>query len=175
MNNVPRTFADLFVRQLRRMHGVELESLALLPHLAEAASSKELRHVFDSHLKETRRHVERLEEIFRLVGAVPGGEHCVVMDGLAAECREVLRTDESPALRDASLIAAAQCIEHHEIAEYGTCRTYAQELGLHQAADLLQSTLEEESAADERLTLVAEGSLFHTGVNALAHEDAAAA
>lgn len=170
-----QTFADLFLLHLRRLHAVELSSLALLPHLADASSCHELRDVFEAHLKETRRHVERLEVIFGQLGALPGGETSPVMDGLLEEYRELLEGGERSALRDASLIGVAQCVEHHEIAEYGTCRTYAQELGFHQAADLLEQTLAEEASADEKLTLVAEGSLFHSGVNARAHDEVVAA
>ncbi len=171
MHPAPRTFVDLFTLHLRRLHAVELSSLALLPHLAQASFCPELRQVFEGHLKETRRHVERLEEIFGQLGAAPGEASSPAMDGLLDEYRELLDDGERSPLRDAALIGVAQCVEHHEIAAYGTCRTYAQELGLHQAADFLEATLGEEAAADERLTLVAEGSLFHSGVNARAHEE----
>lgn len=175
MNLAPRTFADLFVLHLRRLHAVELSGLALLPHLEQACFSPELRRVFQAHLRETRRHAERLEEIFNQLGVGAGRETSPVMDGLLDEYREMIHGGEPSSLRDAALIGVAQCIEHHEIAEYGTCRTYAQELGFHHAADLLDQTLREEAAADERLTLVAEGGLFHSGINARANEAAAEA
>jgi ferritin-like metal-binding protein YciE len=152
---------------------MERTSLALLPHLARGSFSPELRRVFEVHLRETRHQVERLDEAFRDLGIVPGEEVSPAMEGLLGEHRELLEGGVPSSLRDAALIGVAQCVEHHEIAEYGTCRTYAQELGFQHTANLLDETLREEAAADERLTLVAEGGLFHSGINARAHEAAA--
>ena len=165
------TFNDLFLRQLRKLHDIELKHLSLLPHLFRASETEELRDFFQAHLEETRNQITRLDEVFGLIGADSTRLSCSTMEWLVRECEELLEEEKDPsALRDAAVIASSQCIEHHEIAEYGVCRTYAQELGLSRAAALLQTSLGEEIAADERLTLLAEGSLFHTGINARAHE-----
>jgi ferritin-like metal-binding protein YciE len=160
-----QTLRDLFVEQLQDLYSAETQLVQALPALASAASHDELRQAFEHHLEETRGHVSRLEEIFGEIGASPSGETCKGMAGLIEEGREFVRTTGDPAVRDAALIAAAQRVEHYEIAAYGTVRTLADQLELGHAGDLLDQTLDEESNADKLLTKIATGGMFKTGVN----------
>jgi ferritin-like metal-binding protein YciE len=147
---------DLFVSELKDLYSAENQLMKALPKMAKAASNPELRAGFEKHLKETQGHVDRLEEIFKGLGASPKGKKCTGMEGLIEEGKEMFEQEAEPAVLDAGLIAAAQRVEHYEIAAYGTVRTYAQLLRLEEAADLLQETLEEESATDEKLTELAQ-------------------
>jgi len=130
-----------------------------LPDIAQAASSKDLTKAIDEHLEETRGHVKRLEEVFEAIGIQPESEHCDGMEGLISEGSEVAEAAGDGDARDAALIGAAQRVEHYEIAAYGTARTLARQLGHTDAAKLLGETLDEESAADEKLTKIAEKSV----------------
>jgi ferritin-like metal-binding protein YciE len=150
---------DLFVEQLQDLYSAETQLVQALPKLAGASSHEELRDAFEKHLAETREHVSRLEQILSQLGATPGGTECKAMKGLIAEGDEVLQMQGDPTVIDAALIAAAQRVEHYEIAAYGTARTLAQQLGHTDAAKLLNETLDEESAADEKLTKIAEKSV----------------
>jgi len=127
-----------------------------LPKMAKAAASEELRMGFETHLEETEKQIERLEAIFEELGENPKGKKCKAMAGLIDEGKEVIEEDGEDAVKDAALIAAAQKVEHYEIASYGTLRTYAQLLGNKKAAELLQETLDEEAATDEKLTELAQ-------------------
>jgi ferritin-like metal-binding protein YciE len=148
---------DLFVEQLNDLYSAETQLVEALPKMAKAASTKELKQGFESHLKETKGHVERLEKIFDDIGAKPGGHTCEAMEGLISEGEDVIEQDDAEdAVRDAALIAAAQRVEHYEIAGYGTVRTYAKHLGNDKAAKLLQQTLDEEGETDKKLTKLAE-------------------
>jgi ferritin-like metal-binding protein YciE len=139
------------VDELKDLYNAENQLVKALPKMAKAAASDELRTAFEEHLQETENQVERLETIFKQLDESPKGKKCQAMVGLIEEGKEMIDADAEDAVRDAALIAAAQKVEHYEIAGYGTVRTYAQLLGLEDAAQLLQETLEEEAAADEKL------------------------
>jgi ferritin-like metal-binding protein YciE len=127
-----------------------------LPKMAEASSSPQLRNAFTSHLQQTKDHVARLDLAFRRLGHSAGHETCQAMKGLISEGEEAISAKGDSAVKDAALIAAAQRVEHYEMAGYGTARTFAKRLGLNDVAQLLQTTLDEEGAADKLLTQIAE-------------------
>lgn len=153
------SFNDLFVNQIEDLYDAENRLTKALPKMAEAASSTQLRRAFEQHLSETQGHVSRLETIFREMNIEPKRETCEAMKGLIAEGEEMIKAHGDPAIKDAALIAAAQRVEHYEISGYGTARSFARRLGLTQAANLLQQTLNEEAAADEKLNQIAEASV----------------
>jgi ferritin-like metal-binding protein YciE len=159
------TLNDLFVEQLQDLYSAETQLVQALPKLASASSHEELRDAFEQHLAETREHVTRLEEIFSQIGVTPGGETCKGMQGLIAEGEEMLGMQGDPTVIDAGLIAAAQRVEHYEIAAYGTAKTLAGHLDLGDAESLLDETLGEEGKADKLLTKIATGGMFKTGIN----------
>jgi ferritin-like metal-binding protein YciE len=146
----------LWVEEMRDLYNAENQLLKALPKLAKTASTPELKQAFESHLEETRTHVERLDEIFDKLGKKPGGKTCKAMKGLVEEGSEMMQQDGPDSVIDAGIIAAAQRVEHYEIAGYGAARTFASILGEDEAEDLLQETLDEEGAADEKLTEIAE-------------------
>jgi ferritin-like metal-binding protein YciE len=146
----------LFVHELKDLYSAENQILKALPKMAEKASAPELRQAFEMHHKETEEQVRRLEQIFDSLEHQPGGHKCVGMEGLIEEGEEVMKDAEDDAVRDAGMIAAAQRVEHYEIAAYGTARTYARMLGNEEAAKLLQQTLDEEGETDQKLTKLAE-------------------
>jgi ferritin-like metal-binding protein YciE len=156
---------DLFVEQLQDLYSGETQLVQALPKMASAASHDPLKQAFEHHLQETRDHVARLTDVFGELGTTPGSETCKAMKGLIAEGEDVVQAHGDPAVKDAALIAAAQRVEHYEIAAYGTVRTLADELGMGNAKDLLDQTLDEESNADKLLTKIATGGMFKTGVN----------
>jgi ferritin-like metal-binding protein YciE len=156
---------DLFVEQLRDLYSAETQLVEALPKLAAAASHDELRQAFEHHLDETRGHVDRLREIFEQLGTTPGSGTCEAMKGLIEEGEEVVKAQGDAAVKDAALIAAAQRVEHYEIAGYGTVRTFADDLDLGDARDLLDQTLDEESTADKLLTKLATGGMLKAGLN----------
>lgn len=157
---------DLFIHELRDLYNAEQQLVTALPKMAQAASTPELKDAFNHHLEQTRNHVNRLDSVFSDLGTTSSGEECEAMKGLIKEGEEIISaTTGSNAVKDAALIAAAQRVEHYEIAGYGTVRTYAQELGHGKAADLLQETLDEESKANKKLTSLAEGGLLSKGIN----------
>jgi ferritin-like metal-binding protein YciE len=127
--------------------------------MAKTASSEDLRNAFQEHLQQTEGHVERLEEIFDRFGAKAKGKKCQAMEGLLEEGKEVMSMDAEPHVRDAALIAAAQRVEHYEMAGYGCARTFARLLGDAESADLLQQTLDEEGGTDKKLTQIAETTI----------------
>ena len=133
--------------------------------MQNAASSHELKEALKKHLAETKLQAERLETALNLLQADTKGQVCEAMKGLITEAEEILNSSSSAILKDAAMIGAAQKIEHYEIAGYGTAKAHAKLLDLDEIADLLAETLEEESAADKKLTKIAEGSLFNSGVN----------
>ncbi len=147
---------DLYVEQLKDLYSAENQLLKALPKMAKAATSKELKNGFEKHLKQTEGHVNRLEQIFDELDASPKGKKCKAMEGLIEEGAEVIAEDAEPQVKDAALIAAAQRVEHYEIAGYGCVRTYAQLMGNDKAATLLQQTLDEEAETDKTLTSLAE-------------------
>jgi ferritin-like metal-binding protein YciE len=150
------TMEDLFVEQLQDLYDAEERLVKALPKMAEAATSTDLRQAFSDHLKQTMGHVQRLEQVFSEMDKKAKGETCEAMKGLIEEGEEIVDNIDPSALRDAGLIAAANRVEHYEMAGYGTARAMAEALGLRQAASLLQQTLQEEKAADEKLTKLAE-------------------
>ncbi len=150
---------DLFVNQIEDLYDAENRLTKALPKMADAAQSNQLKQAFQQHLTETQGHVSRLETIFRELGVEPKRETCEAMKGLIAEGEEMIKAKGDPEVRDAALIAAGQRVEHYEMAGYGTARTFAQRLNMTQAANLLQQTLNEEAAADKKLTTIAESSV----------------
>ena len=150
------TLRHLFVDELKDLYSAEQQLLKALPKMSKAATAKELKTAFDSHLKETVGQVERLEQVFESLEISPKGKKCKAMEGLVKEGAELMKEDADPDVMDAGLIAAAQRVEHYEMAGYGCVRTYAQLLGESEAASLLQETLDEEGAADKKLTKIAE-------------------
>jgi ferritin-like metal-binding protein YciE len=151
-----KSLDDVLEEELKDLYSAEKQLVEALPDIAEAASSKELQDAISEHLEETRGHVKRLEEVFQAIGIQPESEHCDGMEGLISEGSEVAEADGDGDARDAALIGAAQRVEHYEIAAYGTTRSLAQQLGHKDAVKLLNETLDEESAADEKLTKIAE-------------------
>jgi ferritin-like metal-binding protein YciE len=147
---------DLYTDMLKDLYSAEKQLVQALPKMAKAAQSADLEKAFQEHLKQTEEHVARIERIFSDMDSSPRGKKCVAMEGLVAEGKELLEEDVDPDVLDAGLIAAAQKVEHYEISSYGTARTWAERLGKDKAARLLQKTLEEESAANDKLTQIAE-------------------
>lgn len=150
-----KTLEDLFVHELKDLYAAEKQLTKALPKMAKAATHGELREAFEEHLTQTEEHIKRLEEIFTQLEISPRGAKCKAMEGLVEEGKEILAEDMEDDVRDAALICAAQRVEHYEMAGYGCARTFARDLGHHEAADRLQQTLEEEAAADEKLTQIA--------------------
>jgi ferritin-like metal-binding protein YciE len=148
---------DLFVEQLRDLYDAENQLIKALPKMAEGANSDELRQGFEEHLEQTKEHAQRIETIFEQLGQKAKAKKCKAMEGLIKEGSEVLDEDMSEYVKDAAIIAAAQRVEHYEIAAYGTVRTFANLLGETEAATLLEQTLEEEKETDDKLTQLAEG------------------
>jgi len=147
---------ELFHDTLKDIYFAEKKILATLPKMSKAAQSPELKAAFEKHRGETEGHVDRLEQVFKIIGQKPQGKTCAAIVGITDEGAEIMEEYEgSPAL-DAGLLAAAQAVEHYEISRYGTLRTWAEELGHEDAAELLEETLEEEKATDEALTDIAE-------------------
>lgn len=147
---------DLFINQLEDLYDAEKRLTEALPKMSQAAASPDLKRAFDEHLSQTQTHVARLEQVFKRIGCPPKRETCEAMKGLISEGEGIVSAKGDPDTRDAGLIAAAQKVEHYEIAGYGTVRTFAQQLGMNDAAQLLQQTLEEEGETDKRLTRLAE-------------------
>jgi len=156
---------DVFAGQIADLYSAERQLVEALPMVARGASNQELRQAFEMHLEQTRGHVSRLEDVLGQVGIMSPTEQCEAMEGLIAEGKEILAATGDPAAKDAALIAAAQRIEHYEIAAYGTARSLAGELGFDDAKSLLDQTLDEESDADKLLTKIATGGLFSSGIN----------
>ena len=142
---------DIYVEQLQDLYNAEQQLIKALPKMARAASSEELKAAFEDHLGQTRQHAQRIETIFEQMGEKAKGKKCKAMEGLVEEGGEVIKEDMDDGIKDAALIAAAQRVEHYEIAGYGCVRAYATKLGEDDAATLLAQTLQEEKAADEAL------------------------
>jgi ferritin-like metal-binding protein YciE len=149
------TLEDLLIETLRDTYNAEKQLVKALPRMAKAANSEELRAAFEEHLEVTKEQVTRLEQVFKELGVPVRGKHCVAMEGLIEEGKELMEEDHEPEVMDAGLIASAQKVEHYEIAAYGTVRTWAEMLGHSRAANLLQQSLEEESETDEKLSQLA--------------------
>jgi ferritin-like metal-binding protein YciE len=147
---------DLYVDELKDLYNAENQLVKALPKMAKKASAPELKRAFQDHLEQTKGHVERLEKIFKGLGQKPAGKTCKAMKGLVEEGKEIIEEDGDDSVLDAALIGAAQRVEHYEMAGYGVVRTFASLLGDNQAVALLQRTLDEEGAADKKLTKLAE-------------------
>jgi ferritin-like metal-binding protein YciE len=162
---------DLLISELRDLYSAEKQLIQALPKMAKNASDAALKEAFTSHLEETRGHAERLEQACAELGVKPVGKKCKGMEGLIEEGNEILTEEAEDAVRDAALITAAQRVEHYEIAAYGGAITFARLLGEDGVADLLEATLEEEEAADEKLTSIAEDSVNAAAVAVAGAED----
>jgi ferritin-like metal-binding protein YciE len=147
---------DLYVTELKDLYDAENRIIKALPKMAEAASSPDLKNAFEEHLQQTRNQAMRLEQIFQKLDESPKGEKCKGMVGIIDEGEDLMDEDAPPAVSDAALIAAAQRVEHYEIASYGTARTFARRLGYQDHERLLSETLEEEGQTDKKLTMLAE-------------------
>jgi ferritin-like metal-binding protein YciE len=147
---------NVLVLQLQDLRSAEEQLITALPKMAAAANNPELRSAFETHLLETRKQKSRLDKVFNLLGKEPGSESCEAMRGLISEGEEIMGLDGDPDVKDAALIAAAQRVEHYEIAGYGCARTFARRLGLDEIAEILQESLDEEGNADKILTHIAE-------------------
>lgn len=151
-----KTLQDLFIHELKDLYSAETQLVKALPRMAKAATHDDLKAGFEQHLEETKIHVERLDHIGEMCEARLTGHKCKAMVGLIEEGSDLIDEDAEDSVRDAGLIGAAQRVEHYEIAGYGTARALAQQLGYEEAAELLDETLEEEKATDEKLTDLAE-------------------
>ena len=164
------TLQDLFINQLKDLKDAENQLTKALPKMAKAASSPELQSAFEEHLEQTKLHLQRAEQILEEVTGNTRSKKCRAMEGLIEEGAELMKENADPEVMDAGLIAAAQKVEHYEIASYGTVRTYAQLLGQGKIAQMLQQTLNEEGQTDKKLTQIAES----INVEAMAGQTASA-
>jgi ferritin-like metal-binding protein YciE len=147
---------ELYIDELKDLYNAENQLVKALPKMAKASNSEELREGFEEHLEQTKGHVQRLEQIFEMLGESPKGKKCKGMEGLIEEGSEMIDEDFGGSVKDAGLIGAAQRVEHYEIAGYGTVKALAETLGETEQASLLEETLQEEKETDEKLTELAE-------------------
>jgi ferritin-like metal-binding protein YciE len=161
-----KTLETLFHDTLRDIYDAERKILKALPKMARGASSSELKAAFEKHRGQTEVHVERLQQVFDILGKRAHGKTCEAIEGLIAEGNEILEDFKNQPAIDAGLVSAAQAVEHYEIARYGTLARWAGELGLKDAQKLLHDTLQEETATDEALTVLAEKSLNQSAMAA---------
>jgi len=166
------TLHDAFLDELRDTYDAEKQLTKALPKLAKAATSDDLRAAFEAHLEETRGHVDRLERVFESLDEKVRGKHCDGIAGIIEEGKSIMEEDFDDATMDACLIAAGQRAEHYEMAAYGTLVAWARGMGHSEAATLLQETLDEEKAADEKLSSLAEGGINREAADA-AHPEGA--
>jgi ferritin-like metal-binding protein YciE len=159
MGETFNSLQDLFQHELKDLYDAEHRITEALPQMAEKAHNPNLKRAFENHLRQTEKHIERLNAVFEQRGIEPERVKCDGIVGLIKEGSNVLSADGDADAIDAGLIAAAQKVEHYEIASYGTVRTFAQQLGDDYSAELLQQTLDEERQTDEKLTEIAEGSV----------------
>ena len=160
-----KTLHDAFIDELRDAYDAEKQLTKALPKLAKKARSKELKSAFESHLKETENHVTRLEQVFESIGKKASGKHCDGIAGIILEGKNVMDEDFEESAMDACLIAGGQRAEHYEMAAYGSLLAWAKAMGHDEAAGLLEETLEEEKAADEKLSSLAEGGINERAAN----------
>src|ERR1700735_5376593 len=156
MAKKPKLLSDMFHDTLKDVYFAENKILKTLPKMAKAAQSKELKAAFVKHERETRGHVKRLEEVFKILGKPARAKTCDAIMGITKEGAEIMTDYKGMPALDAGLLAAAQAVEHYEMSRYGTLRTWANELGLTKAAALFEKTLREEQATDDALTKIAE-------------------
>lgn len=155
----PRNLQELFLHTLKDIYYAENQIVKALPKMAEKANAAGLRKGFEDHLRETKQQVKRLEEVFQLCGEKPKGEKCPAIDGILEEGEEMMKEITDPETRDAAMIAAAQAVEHYEIARYGALVSWAGLLGMSEARNILRDTLEEEKDTDAKLTRLGEDKL----------------
>lgn len=153
------TLEDLFIQELKDIYDAEKQIIEALPKMIDAATSPELKHGFEKHLEETKQQFQRLEDVFDMLDMDPEAEHCDGMAGIIKDGEKVVSAEGDPDVKDAALIAAAQKVEHYEIAGYGALRTYARILGHDDAVKILQHTLNQEHETDKQLTEMAERSI----------------
>jgi ferritin-like metal-binding protein YciE len=154
-----KTLDDLFVHQLRDIYYAEQQLVKALPKMAEKATSPQLRQAFQSHLEETKRHVQKVEQVFQMHGVQAKGVDCPAIDGIIKEANEIIGDVADKETLDAALIAAGQAAEHYEITRYGTLIAWAKQLGRPDCASVLEQNLKDEKAADQKLTALAEGNI----------------
>jgi ferritin-like metal-binding protein YciE len=154
-----KTLKDLFVEEIKDLYNAEKQITKVLPQMAKKATSEELKDAFELHLKETENQISRLEQVFKELDMTPRGKKCEGMEGIIGEGKSMMEELDKSDTLDAALIAAAQKVEHYEIASYGTVRAFADQLNFSKAAQLLQETLDEESAANENLNEIAMNSI----------------
>ncbi|MES2969163.1 MAG: ferritin-like domain-containing protein [Pseudomonadota bacterium] len=161
-----KTLSDLFLDTLKDIYYAERQILRALPKMARGAQSKELRAAFESHRDQTEEQVARLQQVFEILGRPARGKNCPAIDGIIEEGEEILESYKGSPAIDAGLIAAAQAVEHYEIARYGTLCNWADLLGMDDARQLLEQTLREEEQTDQNLTAIAEASVNPSALNA---------
>jgi ferritin-like metal-binding protein YciE len=166
-----QTLKDLLEDQLKDLYSAENMLIKALPKMAKAATSATLSDAFTTHLEETRVHAERLAEIGQMLGLKITGKKCKAMEGLIEEGKEAINAEGEPAVVDSALIAAAQRVEHYEIAAYGTVRAFAETLGHEDVVDLLQETLDEEGATDHKLTEISVDELLPEAMSTASEEE----
>ncbi len=154
-----QTMDDLFVHTLKDIYYAENQIVKALPDMIEKATDAQLKQGFQSHLAETKGHVKRLEQVFKMHGVEVEGVDCPAIDGIIKETKEIIGEVEDKKVLDAALIAAGQAVEHYEITRYGTLIAWAKQLGRSDCASVLQQNLDEEKAADKKLTSLAEGGV----------------
>lgn len=159
-------FFEMFLYELRDIYSAETQIIENMQKLISAATTKELKEAFTTHFEETKKQKLRLDQVFQELGETPSGEFCQGLQGLLKEADEVINKGSGGVVEDAALIAAAQKIEHYEIATYGTLRTWAHHLGLENVEEILQEILDEEGKTNNTLTSIAEGSWLFSGINA---------
>lgn len=150
---------DLFIHELKDIYNAEKQITKALPKMVKEATSPQLKKAFEMHLSETEKQIERLEQVFELLGKKASGEKCKAMEGIIKEAQDMMSENADSDVMDAALIASAQRVEHYEIAGYGTLCTYAKQLGHKEVLTLLHKTLEEEKATDLKLTDLAESKI----------------
>ncbi len=154
-----KSLNDLFMETLKDLYYVEKKLVKTLPKMSAKASAPELKQAMEEHLKETETHVQRLEQVFKLLGQTASAKTCEALEGLIREADETAAEIDDEQTLDAALISSAQTVEHYEIARYGTLACWAAEIGNTDVAELLEQTLEEEKAADEKLSVIAEDQI----------------
>ena len=160
-----RTMDELFEHELEDLLSAEQQLVEALPKMVEATSDASLKTAFKDHLKQTKTHVTRIEKAFKKLGKEPKGHMCKGMQGLIKEGEDIIKNATDAAVLDAGLISAAQRVEHYEISAYGSARAHAQALGHTELVDLLQTSLDDEGAANKLLTQLAEGRMSFAGAN----------
>ncbi|MFC5420430.1 MAG: hypothetical protein DI537_05985 [Stutzerimonas stutzeri] len=156
MASEPKALNDLFLDTLKDIYYAEKQILKALPKMAKAATAPELKEAFEKHRDETETHVERLTEVFEIIGKAPRGKTCDAILGIIEEGKSIIEEFEGTPALDAGLLAAAQAVEHYEIARYGTLKSWAKQLGMNDAAKLLDQTLAEETKTDQTLSQLGE-------------------